>query len=79
VNWWGTRQLGHSQERTTALYMHVMEELEQHLVDLVDSRRRPLAKAAATPTTGRPGRRRPRRAPRHLRVVAPSPGVITKG
>jgi len=24
VNWWGTRQLGHSQERTTALYTQVM-------------------------------------------------------
>jgi integrase len=77
-----SRQLGHSQERTTALYTHVMEELEQHLVDLVPDApappaapavaRRPLAKARKAaaverPLAKAPGRDRAR--PGYLRVV----------
>ena len=64
MNWWGTRQLGHSQERTTALYTQVMEELEKAAPRAHDR------KAGTAPAAARP---------RHLRVVAPSPGVITKG
>ncbi len=60
------RQLGHTMQRTTELYAHVMEELEQHLVDLTDE------PARAVTAASRWGRRAT-----PLRVVPSSPTVTT--
>ncbi|MGH7388543.1 MAG: hypothetical protein ACREM3_03690 [Candidatus Rokuibacteriota bacterium] len=42
------RQLGHTMQRTTDLYAHVLEDLEQHLVNLTDEP----TWAVATPSGG---------------------------